>query len=138
MILFEVLQNLSDPPPPLIITATELASVFEAEIHHALGLLKMNLRGILIVVRVKFEKKTTKISPYQYPFRDTTSQKILSGNERVIAIRYLPPGIKQNSRKSLLSLKTSFSAQNYTLPAFSWFSIETKQIICSIFLNISF
>ena len=38
----------------------ELASVFEAEIDHPLGLLKVkagDLRGILIVVRVKLEKK---------------------------------------------------------------------------------
>ena len=54
----EVLQNLSDPPP-LIIKAAELASVFEAETDHPLGLLKVkewNLRGILIVVRVKLEE----------------------------------------------------------------------------------
>ena len=66
----EVLQNLSDPP--FIIKAAEFASVFEAEIDHPLGLLKMkagNLRGILIVVRVKREK-TTKIPPYQYPLHD--------------------------------------------------------------------
>ena len=67
----EVSINLSDPP--FIIKAAELASVFEAEIDHPLGLLKVkagNLRGILIVVRVKLEKKTTKISPYQYTLRD--------------------------------------------------------------------
>ena len=53
----EILQNLSDPH--LIIKAAELASVFEAEIDHLLGLLKMkarNLRGILIVVRAKLQK----------------------------------------------------------------------------------
>ena len=47
----EVLQHLSDPFP--IIKAVELASVFEAEIYHPLGLLKVktgNLRGILIVL----------------------------------------------------------------------------------------
>ena len=47
----EVLQNLSDPH--LIIKAAEFVSVFEAEIDHPLGLLKVkagNLRGILIVV----------------------------------------------------------------------------------------
>ena len=34
----EVMQNLSDPPPPphLIIKAAELVSVFEAEIDHPL------------------------------------------------------------------------------------------------------
>ena len=60
----EVLQNLHDPPPPPppppIIKAAELAPVFEAEIDHPLGLLKVksgNLREILIVVRVKLEKK---------------------------------------------------------------------------------
>ena len=54
----DVLQNSSDPPPPknkhhLIIKAAKLVSVFEAEIDHPLGLLKVkggNLRGILIVV----------------------------------------------------------------------------------------
>ena len=54
----EVLQNLSDPPY-LIIKAVELVSVFEAETDHPLGLLKVkagNLRGILIVVRVKLQK----------------------------------------------------------------------------------
>ena len=48
----EVLQNLSDPPH-LIIKA-----VFEAETDHPLGSLKVkaeNLRGILIVVRVKLQ-----------------------------------------------------------------------------------
>ena len=52
------MQNLSDPP---IIKMSELASVFEAEIDHPLGLLKVkagNLRGILMVVLVKLEKKT--------------------------------------------------------------------------------
>ena len=45
--------------PHLIIKAAELVSVFEAEIDHPLGLLKVkagNLRGILIVVRVKLQK----------------------------------------------------------------------------------
>ena len=58
----DVLRNLSDPPPSpssLIIKTTELASVFEAEIDHPLGLLKVkavNFRGIIMVVRVKLEK----------------------------------------------------------------------------------
>ena len=46
------------PPPHLIIKAAELVSVFEAEIDHPLGLLKVkagNLRGILIVVSVKLQ-----------------------------------------------------------------------------------
>ena len=57
----DVLQNSSDPPQKnhhLIIKAAKLVSVFEAEIDHPLGLLKVkagNLRGILIVVRVKLE-----------------------------------------------------------------------------------
>ena len=45
----EVLQNLHDPPPNLIIKVTELVSVFEAEIDHPLGLLKVkegNLREL--------------------------------------------------------------------------------------------
>ena len=60
LIPLEVLQNLSDPPHHhhhhLIIKVAELASVFEDEIDHPLGLLKVkagNLRRILIVVRVK-------------------------------------------------------------------------------------
>ena len=54
----EVLQNLSDPPPNLIMKVAELVSVFEAETDHPLGLLKMktgNLREILIVVRIKLQ-----------------------------------------------------------------------------------
>ena len=57
----DVLQNSSDSPPPhhhLIIKAAKLVSVFEAEIDHPLGLLKVNsgnLRGILIVVRLKLQ-----------------------------------------------------------------------------------
>ena len=42
----------------LIIKAAKLVSVFEAEIDHPLGLLKVkagNLRGILTVVRVKLQ-----------------------------------------------------------------------------------
>ena len=53
----EVLQNLSDPPN-LIIKLARLVSVFEAEIDHPLGLLKVkagNLRGTLIVVRIKLQ-----------------------------------------------------------------------------------
>ena len=52
----DVLQNSSDPPKKkhhLIIKVAKLVSVFEAEIDHPLGLLKVkagNLRGILIVV----------------------------------------------------------------------------------------
>ena len=44
--------------PHLIIKASELVSVFEAEIDHPLGLLKVkagNLRGILMVFRVKLQ-----------------------------------------------------------------------------------
>ena len=46
------------PPPNLIIKVAELVSVFEAEIDHLLGLLKVkegNLRGTLIVVRIKLQ-----------------------------------------------------------------------------------
>ena len=50
----EALQNLSDPPPYVIIKArAEIVSVFEAESDYALGLLKVkagNLRGILTVI----------------------------------------------------------------------------------------
>ena len=54
----EVLQNISDPPPNLIIKVAELVSVFEAEIDHPLGLLKVkagNLRGTLIVLLIKLQ-----------------------------------------------------------------------------------
>ena len=59
----DVLQNSSDPPPKKTPPHNKsgqisLVSVFEAEIDHPLGLLKVkagNLRGILIVVRVKLE-----------------------------------------------------------------------------------
>ena len=57
LILPEVLQNLSDPH--LIIKADELVSVFEAETGNSMGLLKVktgNLRGILIVARIKLLK----------------------------------------------------------------------------------
>ena len=56
-----------------MIKAAELVSEFEAEIDHPLGLLKVkagNLRGTLIVVRVKLEKKRQKIPSYQYPLRN--------------------------------------------------------------------
>ena len=46
------------PPPPPIIKAVKLVSVFEAEIDHPLGLLKVkagNLRGILLVFLVKLQ-----------------------------------------------------------------------------------
>ena len=57
----DVLQNSSDSPPihhHLIIKEAKLVSVFEADIDHPLGLLKVkagNLRGILIVVQVKLQ-----------------------------------------------------------------------------------
>ena len=66
LIPHEVLQNLSDPPPPnLIIKVAELVSVFKAEIDHPLGLLKVkagNLRGTLIVVRIKLQNHIISIS----------------------------------------------------------------------------
>ena len=57
----DVFQNSSDPPHLIIKAAklsAKLVSVFEAEIDHPLGLLKVragNLRGILIVVREKLQ-----------------------------------------------------------------------------------
>ena len=54
----ELLQNSSDPPPPPHNKVAELVSVFEAEIDHPLGLLKVkagNLRGTLIVVQIKLQ-----------------------------------------------------------------------------------
>ena len=55
----DVLQNSSDPPHHhLIIKVAKLVFVFEADIDHPLGLLKVKagiLRGILIVVRVKLQ-----------------------------------------------------------------------------------
>ena len=50
-------------PSPFIIKTSELASVFEAEIDYPLGWLQVkagNLRGILMVVCVKLEKKRQK------------------------------------------------------------------------------
>ena len=76
----ELLQNSSDlPPPNLIIKVAELVSVFEAEIDHPLGFLKVkagNLRGTLIVVRIKLQNshhinifyKTDKKFSRQLPF----------------------------------------------------------------------
>ena len=63
LILPDVLQNSSDSPHHhhhhhLIIKAAKLVSLFEADIDHPLGLLKVkagNLRGIFIVVRVKLQ-----------------------------------------------------------------------------------
>ena len=67
----EVLQDLSDSPPAnLIIKVAELVSVFEAEIDHPLGLLKVkagNLRGTLIN---SCSNKTTKFASYQYLLHD--------------------------------------------------------------------
>ena len=55
----DVLQRIQViPPHHLIIKEAKLVSVFEADIDHPLGLLKVkagNLRGILIVVRVKLQ-----------------------------------------------------------------------------------
>ena len=56
----DVSQNSSDPPlnHHLLIKEAKLVSVFEADIDHILGLLKVkagNLRGILVVVRVKLQ-----------------------------------------------------------------------------------
>ena len=50
-------------PPPFIIKMAELVAVFEAEIGHPLGLLKVkagNLRRVLMVVRVKLAKQGQK------------------------------------------------------------------------------
>ena len=48
LIPHEVLQNLSDPPSPnLIIKVAELVDVFEAEIDHSLGLLKVKAGNLL-------------------------------------------------------------------------------------------
>ena len=53
------------PPPNLIIKVAELVSVFKAEVDHPLGLLKVkagNLRGTLIVVRIKLQNHIISIS----------------------------------------------------------------------------
>ena len=72
-------------------------------------------------------------------FRDMTSQKFsfrkgTSHNDSI----FLPPGIEQNSKKSLFCLKTSFLSQNSTPFVFPWFSSKTKKFICSIFRDVSF
>ena len=74
-----IIQVIPPPPHHLMIKAAKLVSVFEAEIDHPLGLLKVkagNLRGILIVVRVKLQNshhinilyKTDKKFRRQLPF----------------------------------------------------------------------
>ena len=67
----DVLQNSSDPPPPnhLIIKEAKLVSVFEADIDHPLGLLKVEGREF----KRNFNSclsKTTKFASYQYPLHD--------------------------------------------------------------------
>ena len=88
-----MLQNLYDPPH-LIIKAAELVSVFEAEIDHPLGLLKLkagNLRGILIVVRVKLQKS------HHINILYTTDKKFsrqLPWQQRDISISQLSEGVE--------------------------------------------
>ena len=69
----EVLQNLSDPPPPpnLIIKVAELVFVFEAEIDHPLGLLKVKALGREFKRNFNScSNKTTKFASYQYLLHD--------------------------------------------------------------------
>ena len=66
------IQVISPSHHHLIIKAAKLFSVFEAEIDHPLGLLKVkagNLRGILIVVRVKLQ------NPHHINIIYTTNKK---------------------------------------------------------------
>ena len=95
--------------PHLIIKAAELVSVFEAEIDHPLGLLKVkaeNLRGIFIVFRsVKLQKShhinilymTDKKFGRQLPF--IPSYFVAMGNrlpwqQRDISISQLSEGVE--------------------------------------------
>ena len=89
----------------LIIKVAKLASVFKAVVDHPLGLLKVkagNLRGILIVVRVKLQK----IPPYQYPLHDR--QEILADNfpsylHNFVAMENRLPWQQRDISKSQLS-----------------------------------
>ena len=96
----------------LIIKAAELVSVFEAEIDHPLGLLKVkagNLRGILIAVGVKLqnshhinilyttEKKFRRqlpIIPSYYLHISLTTGHRLPWQQRDISISQLSKGVE--------------------------------------------
>ena len=69
-------------------------------------------------------------------FRHLTSLNFLSRRERVIAMRYLPPGIEQNSKKNhFLCLKTSFLAQSYNPLYISMVLKQNKKIHMFNFLR---
>ena len=80
----------------LIIKAAELVSVFEAEIDHPLGLLKVkawNLRGIVIVVRIKIQKSHHII---------TKGTLTSFGTERTLPIfSFAGPGTIKQARSNL-------------------------------------
>ena len=94
--------------PHLIIKAAELVSVFEAEIDHPLGLLKVkvgNLRGILIVVLVKLQnwhhinilyttdKKFRRQLPFIPPYSFAMGSR-LPWQQRDISIPQLSEGVE--------------------------------------------
>ena len=54
-------------------------------------------------------------------------KNFLSRREQVVAIRYLPPGIEQNSKKSLYMPENIFSGTILYPSAFPWFSSKTKK-----------
>ena len=64
----------------------ELASVFEAVINHPLGLLKLkagNLKGILMVVQIKLEKKTRQKSHRINNFTLLTKRDVQFGSKNL-------------------------------------------------------
>ena len=94
---------------------------------------------ILVIVCIKLVN-TQNFKPFwPFCFQRYDVTKILSRRERVIAIRYLPPGIKQNSKKiTFYAWKHLFRPKIIPPSAFPWFSSETKKFICSIFWKVSF
>ena len=66
-------------------------------------------------------------------------KNFLSKMERVIAIRYLLPGFKQNSTKITFNAWKHLSWNKFIPPsAFPWFWSETRNFVCSIFQDVSF
>ena len=67
-----------------------------------------------------------------------TSQIFPFQNEQVITIRYLPPGIEQNSKKSLSIPENIFPGTNLYPPSLHFRGFETKQkIVCSSIQDVS-
>ena len=85
--------------PHLIIKATESVSVFEADIDHPLGLLKVkagNLRGTFIVVRVSFTQLTRNLADNfpSYLHISVAMGNRLPWQQRYISISQLSEGVE--------------------------------------------